>query len=119
MEFGSASKLDFSKSSTRMYLNLKMQEPTYDSLLGPSTIFGNEMVLILLFSFPKNLGTFSSSYSGQSTSSIETCRTFVEIFLQSKFNVLQSGLATNNARSCTRSCILNSQNNPISSNSTS
>ena len=64
IEFGSASKLDFCKSNTRMYLNLKMQEVTNDSLLSPSPISGNEMVLILLFSFPKNLETFSSSTFG-------------------------------------------------------
>ena len=72
MEFGSALKLDFCNSSTRMYLNIKMQEPTNNSLLSPPTISGNEMVLRLLFNFPKNLETFSS-FSGQSAFGIETC----------------------------------------------
>ena len=59
MESSNALKLDCFKSSAHMYLNLKMLVVTNDLLLGPTLIYGNEMVLILLFSFPKNLETFS------------------------------------------------------------
>ena len=83
-----------------MHLNLlKMQVVTNDLLLTLTSIMGMNLILLFICLVSQNILKFFLLPLANQLPTLKHVELFIQIFSQTKFNMLYSNLAANNARS--------------------